>query len=675
MFGSASKVVQGIEVHGWTSAARSITQRRRRRTMGAQHRGFAFATAFVLGIGSSFARAEPPVWERDFGSPLGLNDDSTYETTFGVQGFTFQYARADYSGNCPLSISSNGFVALCGSVGAGCCSPTAADFVTGTAPTRIAPLWTDLLPVPGTASEVYLNRFSDSGGPDTDRLVITWATQVYRTGRSVLVQLQLRSDGTIVFGYDGYDFTGGLNNVLVGITRGDLGGGDGPVDFSAQIPFENSDGWTFYEVFAGPNPAVDLDQTNIVFSPHGWGPGYVVTPDLCRPPIWESQLGGRFHNWGSDAPVVFTVDSFGDFSFPFGGTTYEGSSLLCMSPHGFVTFGGTSGSDCCDGDPTILTGGLFGRIAAFWSALDPEAPNGPGTYVNVFTSDPNGLHVDKLVFTWDTTLLDNHLPVLAQLQLHRDGSFSLGWECYYGAGLTHDILVGTSPGGGVPDPGSTDLSAAIPFSSGGEATIYEVFRENGASPPAFDLAGKNLVFEPDGQGGYHVDVVSSAAGTVNSGAGAAAIRDVLFVNGGSSAPGSRVVTIPQGQPFATSLSTAPRGPATNAGYALWVWPGSNFHPTELRSGSSRIGCLVNPTPLQAGRRPQPIACFHSPSLPATVCQGIPTSPSPSSAPWGVTRPGGFTHPVRFTLQGILRDDGAANALHFSTTNAVVIDVP
>src|SRR5207247_1073800 len=65
--------------------------------------------------------------------------------------------------------------------------------------------------------------------------------------------------------------------------------------------------------------------------------------------------------------------------------------------------------------------------------------------------------------------------------------------------VTHSVLVGVTPGGGVSDPGSVNFSSAIPFSTGAVGTVYELF-----SPNTFDLTGTNLVFTPDGLGGWLV---------------------------------------------------------------------------------------------------------------------------------------------------------------------------
>jgi hypothetical protein len=839
----------------------------------------------IVAIAASLpAHAEPPLWESNVGTPLNLGDDTTYETTFGAENFVFDFEGQAYSDASPLSISSNGFLSIGGTNGALCCSPTGGGLVSGFP--IIAAVWTDLRPSRFTG-DVFLNHFADSGGPGTDRLVITWNTILFATNQPLTVQAQLLSDGTIILGYDGYDFTGNNRNVLVGVSLGSASSDPGSSDLSSLMPFASGRTTTIYELFTGVSPAVDFDQTNVIFSPNGEG-GFRVTSDLCRPPVWDAQYGQRLDL--SDDSTFDTTFGAWNFTFPFDGTTYAGSSVLSISSNGFVSIGGANGDGCCNGDPGALVGDSFGRIAAFWTDL---RPNGTGDVYLKAVHNPNGAELDRLVVTWDTVYYETNRPVAAQLELRSDGSFTMGWQCSYLDGMFRDILVGTSPGNGASDPGSTDFSSAIPRTTRSQPTAYEYFSSSDETvAPAFDLAGTNLVFtpnasggwlvttsscqppiwepdfgsrlalgddgtlettfgtqnftfpfggtsfgggyalsissngfvsfggsngdgccdgavadflagaariaalwtdlyprgetylhafddwggpatdrlvvtwdsvtyaygssattqlqllsngtivmsfrciapggvtgndalvgitpgggaadpgatdytaampfdsdvqstiyelfrspaspdlsgrsfvfEPNGRGGYHVDKSECAAGTVNGRGSVLGRRDVLRVNGTSGTPISRVVTVAQNAPVTVTLDGAPEGPGAPVPYAMWVWLGSSFHPTEYRSGANRIGCLVNPSPFQAGSNPQPFRCLGSPDMVAAACGSVRVFRSPASAPWTVTRPGGFTHPGRFTLQGILSDAAAANATHVSTTNAVVIDVP
>jgi hypothetical protein len=827
-------------------------------------------------------RAEPPIWESRVGTPLGLTDDSTFETTFGAQLFAFNFEGIPYAGASALSISSNGFLSLGGSNGDGCCSPTGTVLVVGSP--RIAPLWVDLFP--NGIGDVYLNTFNDSAGAFNDRLVVTWSTVQFSGRRPVRVQVQMKSDGTIIFGYDGVDLRDDALNVVVGLSRAGGAADPGSTDLSTAMPFHSDSQGTIYESFLGPNAAFDLDQTNVVFNPNNSG-GFRVTRALCRPPIWQDGYGLPLH-LGDDGTYETTFGAW-NFRFPYRLDVFSGSSPLSISANGFVSLGGSNGNDCCTGSPSLLTSDPFPRIAALWQDLDPALAG--DVYINAYDDLGVGEN-DRLVVTWDTVFYQNHRPVAVQLQMRSDGSFSIGWECESLPHLVSDILVGTSPGNGYPDPGPIDFSAAIPFSSNGEATLYEVYPQMSPGPPPFDLAGTNLVFErsgsggwvvasgrcqppiwesrfggdtgltddstldvpmstfafafpfggrtfsgsdtisissngfvtlggtngngccaptelgflsalpriaplwvdllprghvyvhpfddwggpetdrlvitwdalffqnrqpatiqlqllsngtivmsyrcldqggftigdaltgitpgggagqlgsrdlsravpfdsgsertiyeyfpspflidlagksfvfePNASGGYVVHPVECAAGTVNASNSPINIRDVLRVNGSSGAPISRVVTVARNVPITVSLSAAPQGPATNAAYALWVWAGSSFHPVDYVPSRNRIGCFVNPIPVMSPLQPQPITCMQSANLSAAFCQGVPTRPAPALAPFSVTLNSGFARRTRLTIQGLLKDFGAANISRLSATNAVVVDVP
>jgi hypothetical protein len=229
-------------------------------------------------------------------------------------------------------------------------------------------------------------------------------------------------------------------------------------------------------------------------------------PVVSSPPaIWEDALGSTILSNGHlDNDNNNTADiSFGSFSFPFAGRTYTGSDILSISSNGFISMGGDNDSDCCNGDPAKLVGDAFARIAPFWTDLDPSL--GGDVFINTF-NDHAGPAIDRIVITWAVGLhacSGSACHVLVQLQLLNDGTIIMG---YNGIVLTSsvntDVLIGMSPGGGVADPSSTGLSAAIPFDSGSASTIYQLFPN--ANPPVVDLDNSNIVFIPNGSGGFSV---------------------------------------------------------------------------------------------------------------------------------------------------------------------------
>jgi hypothetical protein len=166
-------------------------------------------------------------------------------------------------------------------------------------------------------------------------------------------------------------------------------------------------------------------------------------------------------------------------------------------------------------------------------------------------------------------------------------------------------------------------------------------------------------------------IASCIAGNVNRAAGPPA--NVLLVNGSAGPPVTRKVELSVGQPVDVSLAASPSGP-TSGRYVLWAW---GVQPTSSQPFVARgqsLGCTVNPTPLQPALAPQPVACLRG-GVPTRACGVVPElGPAPASVPWTIRRPRGSPVAATFTLQGIVEDSGAINALGFSVTNAVVVVV-
>jgi Tol biopolymer transport system component len=121
-------------------------------------------------------------------------------------------------------------------------------------------------------------------------------------------------------------------------------------------------------------------------------------------------------------------------------------------------------------------------------------------------------------------------------------------------------------------------------------------------------------------------------------------------------------------------ASAPGGP-TSARYVLWIWSGLSTGEFNVVARGSRLGTTLLPTPLNGGLGPQPILCFHGTGLPAAACGSAPLAHSPRRAPWSLTAESGVRSGTILTLQGVLEDAAAANALGFSVTNAVVVVSP
>jgi hypothetical protein len=155
--------------------------------------------------------------------------------------------------------------------------------------------------------------------------------------------------------------------------------------------------------------------------------------------------------------------------------------------------------------------------------------------------------------------------------------------------------------------------------------------------------------------------------------GGETITDVLFINGSAGVGVERRVTIGTGDPISIDLLTSPAGPLTNAKYFMYVWFGDSSNPAIFRASGIDFGVLVNPGPLQAGG-PKPFRCLRGTGIPPVVCNGVQELPAPPRAPFAVNRGSGLTNPLKFTFQALIEDFGSGNALPFSVTNAVILDV-
>jgi hypothetical protein len=530
----------------------------------------------LLALGITFIQAtavfaQPPLWETRTGATLpgqALDDvdNGTVSLTFGSMSFPF--AGTTYTGNATLNISSNGFISLGGDNGDGCCDGDPTDLVQGDF-VRIAPFWTDLNPDYnlgiGGGGDIYYETFNDDADPAIDRIVITFATGFHDcvgAQCSALVQLQLlgqgnkyaRPAGTIIFGYNGIIQTASQSsNILVGLSPGNGAADPGNTDFSTSfetrlLPF--SSGTTIYELFSATTspaspPPFDLDDTNIVYTPNGTNSFDVSdtlpnAPPSSAPPFWESALGATIRGTGvglddeDDASIIRTLG----MSFPFG--VSEVYTNIAISSNGFISLGGDNGDGCfnqnCSGDPQQLLGFLNPTIAPLWTDLEPGPGGGGDIYYNAFNDDTDPA-IDRVVITFATGFhdcVDAQCSALAQLQLLGQGNTyakPAGTIIFGYNGIvqtnrqTSNILVGVSPGNNAADPGSTNLNAKSSFNTGVESTVYQLFVAT--SPPPIDLDGGNVVFEPNGKGGYVVSTPgfgASSAGNGGGGGGCALLR-------------------------------------------------------------------------------------------------------------------------------------------------------
>jgi hypothetical protein len=214
----------------------------------------------------------------------------------------------------------------------------------------------------------------------------------------------------------------------------------------------------------------------------------------ANPAIWETDYGIDLTDvTGEDDAAQDVSIAFG---FDFAGSTYTN---IFVGSNGSVALGGLgeaddypSGSEFIDTDAPML--------APLWSDMDVDSI---GTvYFNDFGN--------RAVVTWDGigTFEDEDSPNTFQLQIFDNGKIIFGYngiqdntDSYFDT----DIHVGITEGND-PSVNEVDYTFDAPFSTG--ATTLELF---GYNDDDFDLDFSNIIFTPDGNGGYTVTVPAPAS--------------------------------------------------------------------------------------------------------------------------------------------------------------------
>lgn len=188
-----------------------------------------------------------------------------------------------------------------------------------------------------------------------------------------------------------------------------------------------------------------------------------------------------------------------NISFPMGGTftSYDqvainsnGTAFLWNSTGGAIVGATATGySGAAATMATNLRGAAGGspRVAAYWRDLDT---------VDVFI---NTSFAGKTVITWAncTDWTAGGTPFTMQAQLDASGNVTFFYDTAI-AQLSNTALTGVSAGGGIADPGVTDLSVgAVGVST--TQIVYETF-----ATLNFDLANNMVMFLANGGGGYDV---------------------------------------------------------------------------------------------------------------------------------------------------------------------------
>jgi hypothetical protein len=160
--------------------------------------------------------------------------------------------------------------------------------------------------------------------------------------------------------------------------------------------------------------------------------------------------------------------------FRFQGQNYNS---VFVNSNGSLTFG--AGDTSFDGNvPDFLAGPP--RIAPLWTDLDPTGLLGnPGLVVVDANARPAAVHYISVSEFFSST------PNYFTAELGEQGKVALKW----GPTARGAALVGTTPGGGAPDPGETDLSRR---GLRGNGTTYEEFLFNDSTRGVSDF---DLFFE------------------------------------------------------------------------------------------------------------------------------------------------------------------------------------
>jgi len=189
------------------------------------------------------------------------------------------------------------------------------------------------------------------------------------------------------------------------------------------------------------------------------------------------------------------------FAFPFQGATYD---KLYVSTNGNASLG-TNASVTWNASVNTFRGETAPIIAPFWSDLDLRSMG------KVFFNDLG----DSAVISWDGVgaYTNRTKPFTFEMELVNDGSIMFSYQGISDISyLWRDLIIGTSPAGGVADPGENDFSADTPFNSATSGIVYEYFSRNSET---FDLDNTSIVFDPISGGGFSVSEVTHQGTSAN----------------------------------------------------------------------------------------------------------------------------------------------------------------
>lgn len=228
---------------------------------------------------------------------------------------------------------------------------------------------------------------------------------------------------------------------------------------------------------------------------------------LAEPAIWESDFGLELDDFDDydDGSEMVTLS----FDFAFVGDMH---THLYIGTNGGVGVGDLGEADDYPSDGEFEETNAP-MISTFWSDMSIDSKG------SIFFNDFG----DRAVVTWSHigTYEDEYSDNTFQLQLFDNGKIIFGYngiEDLNDEYFDTDVHVGLTEGD-YPSIDEVDYSADGPFSAG--ASILELF---GYDDDDFDLDYTNIIFTPDGNGGYAVTVPAPGAASLLALGGLVATR-------------------------------------------------------------------------------------------------------------------------------------------------------
>jgi len=447
----------------------------------------------LLGFGTT-ASAQLPCWNPNYGTSLGLTDESM--SAAQALGFTFDFDGVGYT---DIQVCDNGYITLGPTGGLADWSPSPITLTTD-AFARICPFWSDLEPgLPGNGDVFF--RSAPAANGDPAHAVITWLDCINYAGSiRHTFQLVLIDGGAIRCSYDA-NLTQNTNPWLIGASPGG-GATQNPVNF-ATLPLLTSGNATLHQYDGIGSPA-PLSAITVDWTPDGSN-GYTITQVIGCAGRYAYGTGciGRFtsfYEWFTTTPAIDLSNS--SFRMTLTGSSY----VVSQTTTAFVApTAAASNLNLTDDSETLVTlatslpypagttttlmVGSNGTIStatntaasdytptpteflawpettwAVWRDFIPGAPGGG----NVMFEEVGNLSI----FTWDGVLgysgqQPGTTPSTHQLQFDRstgDVEFVFGQlDTTSISGWTggEGWIVGYTPGGPSIDPGSIDLSVTL----------------------------------------------------------------------------------------------------------------------------------------------------------------------------------------------------------------------